>query len=281
MQGAGPTETVQKATAEQVLASAAAQATDPPAEPGQYWEFTSRSEWATSYTDENNTPHQCLVESTDTTYAPVDGNGPTWEVDVTDLANAKRLVGSDCTCTYPMVMKHPTGEPGWDNPTAEWVAQLPDTVDGVREELYAEVERYVSEIGDEDPSDLDGMVQGQIMYTLRTGMAPVELRSKLFEVLKTMDALTVVDDNVKVGDRTGVTLGVSREYEEYNDLTHTREITIDAENGEILRLMYMGTVDGEQIEFTKEYEPRTVVDDIPADVKQAKADGCYADGTNC
>lgn len=146
----------------------------------------------------------CLVKETSTAaYVSVDGNKPNWYTGSKPTV-VKQIQGTDCTlgegAGSTTRNRTDNDDPGgWGNPTADWVAALPATVDGLRDKIYKDSK------GSGTGADNQAFVV--IADALKTERAPAQLRSQLFEVLKTIPGTAITDESVDINGRTGVAIG--------------------------------------------------------------------------
>ena len=237
------------AQANDVLTRAAINATDPPATASQYWKLTTSG----TITHEFDST-LCLMNFTDVEYVAVDGSRPSWHVRGKRTVNQRIHGSEDCESQRPAEIwtsdlspnDYPDG--GYFSPTAEFIASLPRDVEALRKKLY-------DDNGDKG-SFPDRGVYFAIADLLRTGMAPADLRSSLFEVLKTLP-VGKTGERV-VNGRTLVSLG-------YRTITGWGdEVLIDPATGDLAGEVVTTHVDLE----TQTVVTREVVDDIPADVRE-------------
>lgn len=214
------------AEAKGLLDKAIISAVDPPTLPSQYWKVTTNSvssdiigdgEWGDAATV------SMLRRLQRITYVAVDGSRPTWFVDRTG-PYVRQVSGP----------AHPLPQPGWR--TAEvWTTNLspreqdyldilglPTDAARLRTELYR--------IGHGRGASDDEEALTLIADVLRTGYAPAELRAALFEVVKTIPGVDVVNRNVTLDGRNGVALG--RREPNRNGQRH--ELILDRETGEFI-----------------------------------------------
>lgn len=270
----GPTAQVASAlTASDVLTKAATAAQDPEAKPGQYWVITANSTFLNSVAGEDEaSAGSCLVKSGRTSYIPVDGKTPAWYSDAAET-KVKQVSGKECALedeatnwTTNLAANDVSGS--WSNPTQAWIEKLPSSTEGLRKRLYADAKDAGSSPDDEAYVLITDM--------LRSGLAPAELRSRAFEILKTMDGTKIVDTATEVEGRTGVAIG--RDQRNGDKL----EIIIDSETGELLGERSRIDVNGQEVSSTTRYTPRAVVDELPDSVKDgARHFVCDKSTTSC
>ncbi len=261
--------TLMASASDKVLTKAAQNATDPPAKAGQYWKITTTG--VSGVTADTRPVYSiCLVKQSGTAYISVDGNKPNWYTN-SKLTVVKQIQGTDCTLgegegSFTRNRTDNDDPGGWDNPKADWVAALPTTVDGLRDKIYKDSKG--------SGTGADNEAFEVIAEALKTGRAPAQLRSKLFEVLKTIPGTTVTDESVDINGRTGVAIGrmetnSSTDPADEPSEEQKVEIVIDSNTGELIGERYPSTTpDGEASSTYTEFSPREVVDDIPADVKK-------------
>ncbi len=277
----GPTETAEALTVDKVLTKAAQNATDPPTKAGQYWKLTHVYERiSSSATAPGDVADACLTKSTDTVYIPVDGESAALYDYKT--VKVKQIVGSKCELsetwafTSDVALNDEKGT--WHNPNAPWIAALPQTVDGLREELYADTKGAGS-----TPDNEAFLIAKEC---LETGMVPAKTRAQLFELLKTIPDTKITAESVAMGDRTGVAIAhvnkVPASNAGYEEET-TTNIVIDKETGELLGSQpRTEKVNGQDFTLTDVYTPRIAVDSIPDSVqKRAIRYECQPDGGAC
>lgn len=237
------------AQANDVLTRAAINATDPPAAASQYWKLTTSG---TITHDFGST--LCLMDFTDVEYVAVDGSRPSWHVRGKRTVN-KRIYGTeDCRSHRDAEIwtsdLAPNGysDGGYFDPSADFLASLPRDVEALRKKLY-------EDNGDKG-SFPDRGVYFAIADLLRTGRAPADLRTSLFEILKTLP-VGKTGERV-VNGRTLVSLG-------YRTITGWGdEVLIDPATGDLA-----GEVSTTHVALeTQTVVTREVVDDIPADVRK-------------
>ncbi len=269
----GPTAQVASAlTASDVLTKAATAAQDPEAKPGQYWVITANSTFLNSVAGEDEAASgSCLVKSGRTSYIPVDGKTPAWYADAAET-KVKQVSGDACSleakATNWTTNQTPNTFPGdWSNPNQAWVEKLPGSVDELRKKLYADTK------GAGSGSDDEAYVV--ITDSLRSGMAPADLRSKMLEILKTIDGTKITDAKVEVEGRTGVAIG--REQNTGDKV----EIIIDSETGELLGERTHTKVGDDTVVSTSAYTPRKVVDAVPDSVKDGAVHYTCDEMGNC
>lgn len=190
------------AEAQDLLDRAIVAASDPPARGDQYWKVTSdavtsdiigEGDWGSPDTV------SVLRQVRRTEYVAVDGSRPTWTEERT--GPYLRQVSGPAT-TLPVV--------GWGAPQG-WTSNLSPREDGSLvldlptdpDQLRAELYRRGHGTG---ASDDEAAFTGAADI-LRTGYAPAPLRAALLQVLKTIPGVDVVDRDVTLDGRPGISLG--------------------------------------------------------------------------
>lgn len=191
------------AEAADVLDKAIIRAVDPPTRPDQYWKITTNSVTSDiigdgGWGDSDTT--SMLRKAQRITWVAVDGSRPSWFVDRT--GPYVRQVSGPATA-LPKV--------GWKT-SETWTTNLSERKSGVIDilglptkasDLRAELYRIGHGLGASDDEEVVTMI-GDI---LRSGYAPAALRKALFEVMKTVPGVSVVNQNVTLDGRKGVALG--------------------------------------------------------------------------
>lgn len=192
------------AAAKGLLDKAVVAAVDPPTRPDQYWRITVNSITNDSLDPEGRlddpTSAWALRHTQRISYVAVDGSRPSWYVDRTGPF-IRQISGP------PM----PLPEEDWTT-TEVWttnlsareqdyvgILDLPTDPVALRAELYR--------LGHDQGASEDEGVLELIAGILQDGYAPAALRAALFEVLKTIPGVDLVDHNVTLDGRTGVALG--------------------------------------------------------------------------
>lgn len=78
-------------------------------------------------------------------------------------------------------------------------------------ELLKALGKYVTDNGTDGPVDNE-MLWGAAFSLTWDVQAPTDLKADVLRALTTMDGVAVVDENVRIGDRTGVALGYDAKY---------------------------------------------------------------------
>lgn len=254
------TASVGAAQAADVLGQAAIHASDPPAKPSQYWEITRTG--TTWYSDEDH--RGFLVRTTHIEYVAVDGRRPSWFVRE-QAQTIRQLFGP--TPPAPMTWAagdswtsnlSPEQKPSWwSEPSPSWFASLPRDVDELRALLYADTEGHGNNHDDE--------AFIYVADVLRSGVVPADLRSALYNVLKTIPGTTVTERQVTMEDgRSGVAIGRNDIFGSHN------ELVIDPKTGEVIgerSFMRLVPFVGEQLALSTGVE-RRLVNAIPLDVQR-------------
>ncbi len=252
------------AAASGVLDRAKLAAVDPPARAEQYWKITTRSiineiTGEGSWGDPASTTW--LRHAERTTWVAVDGSRPTWFRD--RLGPYVRQVSG----------------PSVDLPTVEWhisdmwTTNLPENASPIdvrllprdpgllRTALYAlAAGRGVS---------ADDQVVNDVAGILRQGLADAPLRAALFEVLKTVPGVDLVDDDVTLDGRQGLALGRPEPVG-----GRTRHLIFDRATGEFIGERVIWSTPGATLE---DAITRELVDAVDPDVvRDAVREECTA-----
>ena len=242
------------ARADEVLTEAAINAVDPPISPGQFWRV---SKLGTA--GDPNGP--CLERFQEDSYLAVDGNKPTLYVsrNLSDRCPGAGPVNEDMWAW--MFSRSPNAlADNWTWPSVDFLASLPRDVDQLRELMYRDSE------GIADTRELG--VYALAMEALESGIAPADLRSALFEVLKSVPGLVVVE-NTTVEGRDVVVFAVEVEGQEGLSQTF-----IDPKVGEVVGFRAKLADDNVRTSVNQ----RTVVDSIPEDLlEEAEVKDCTID----
>lgn len=192
------------AAAKGLLDKAVIAAVDPPTRPDQYWRITVDSITNDSLSPEGELGDPgtiwALRHTQRISYVAVDGSRPSWYVDRTGPF-IRQISGP------------PTPLPEEDWTTTEvWTTDL-----SARDEDYigildlptdpAALRTKLYQLGHDQGASEDEGVLELISGILQEGYAPAELRAALFEVLKTIPGVDLVDHNVTLDGRAGVALG--------------------------------------------------------------------------
>lgn len=110
-------------------------------------------------------------------------------------------------------------EGGWQNPTPEFVADLPSDP----RELYDEL----LEVAEEDGEDPSMTVLDFVDDAIQRGLLPAGLRANLYRALAFVPELQISDRGVNLDGRVGIGLGVDRG-------GWRQELIIDQETGQYL-----------------------------------------------
>ena len=215
------------AAAKGLLDKAIVAAVDPPTRPDQYWRITIDSITNDLLDPEGrlDDPNSAwaLRHSQRISYVAVDGSRPSWHVDRTGPF-------------IRQVSGPPTALPeeGWTT-TEVWttdlsereqdyigILDLPTDPEALRAELYR--------IGHEQGASEDEGTLEVIAGILQSGYAPAELRAALFEVIKTVPGVDLVDQNVTLSGRSGIALGRAEPARD----GERRELIFDRETAEVI-----------------------------------------------
>lgn len=225
------------ARADEILTEAAINAVDPPATADQYWKVTATADYGSS--------EACGESFTETHYLSVDGSRPSWYVESYDTAPGCPPLGEDRMWTLtssPNAMAD-----SWRWPSPKFLASLPRDVEQLRSRLYADAEGV-------SVSSADVGVFVLVDYALTYGAPPADLRSALFEVLKTVPGISVADEMILDGREVALFTLEGGEV--------TEMLMIDPEVGHLVGFQ------GVQSERKVTYE-RIVVDAVPEEVREA------------
>lgn len=254
-----------EARADALLAEAAINATDPPAEPGQYWEITTTYEQLLGYDDA-----EYKLEWWDQEFIDVSGDRPTWyavrmDETYTLLRGSEREKLAHDEPDYWVWTSTPKEQPsGW------WEGKIPDLPrdpGALRQRLY----EYANTHSNPDWAAFTGLED-----LLHTNMVPADLRSAVFEVMRTIPGVRVVEEGIELGGRTGVAFAVgsgSGADEEYQMVVDTLDGTVIGK-----RSMPVGAESDEAVVGAEIIE-RRLVDEVPEwlQKKAEKRDYCWVD----
>lgn len=245
------------ATAEEVLDAAAIHATDPTAADGQYWRITRSGTVVHVELVEGGGDRTYIVSDVDVHYRPVSGQGASWFVDGADAVE-RQVSGAPADAasvdTAPFIWQEDAlTEGSWQGPTLAWLAALPRDPQALSDRVYAD------SAGQGVTPDDEAFVT--IADVLRSGLVPADLRSALYQVLRTVPGVVVTEQEADIDGRTGVALG-------RDDATGgSVEIVIDPATGEVVgereQIALPGTTD---TVATQVRVDRAVVDSVPDDV---------------
>jgi hypothetical protein len=232
---------VATAAAAEVLNKAADRigASDPVVAPGQYLYIeTHRWDMATiegdgrmvSYLQESMTqtwvPHDRTQEWLQRSYATgkrewLQGN----EADLRAMGidpddRSVEEVRARCGDFYPEGGMQPCEwEGSWQNPTPEFVAELPSDPHELYEELL--------DVAEEDGDDAATTVLGFVDDAIQRGLMPASLRANLYRALAFVPELEISDQNANLDGRVGIGLGVDKN-------GWREELIIDPETGQFI-----------------------------------------------
>ncbi len=115
----------------------------------------------------------------------------------------------------------PLPEPGFDNPTADFLASLPRDP----QELYQAIHDFVRQNGNQARPDL---VFGAVQSLLATGLAPADLRAALYQAATYIPGVDVVDNAVNLDGRQGTAIGITR------NAVVQEQLILDPANGDFI-----------------------------------------------
>ncbi len=174
-----------------------------------------------------------------TTWLRVDGDGPTWILERTG-PYFWQVGGPPAALPVADWTVVGVAEETWTNERPQEgpdLAQLPTDPVALREYLDEYVAAMIAESGGGEPSadDRARLIAGQAAQILREGVVPVELGQALFEVLKTVPDIDVIDRDATFDGRRAVTLGARGAYGAHPDFRDFRlELAFDQETGRYL-----------------------------------------------
>ncbi|TRY19844.1 hypothetical protein FOJ82_02895 [Tessaracoccus rhinocerotis] len=248
-----------EARADEVLETAAINATDPAVTPGQYWAVTTSTTGVMGVceTESNEDCYNGYVyRSTRTDYIEVTGSLPSWHVDgeievveVLDERAANPLHPDPNVWTTNLAPNDFPG--GWQQTSPAWLAALPRDHELLRERLYAESAQGNDKSAFTYATDL-----------LRSGLVPADLRASLFEVIASIPGTIVTEEVATVDSREGVAIG------RIEDGEVKSEIIIDPEVGQVIAERgYSEDPVVRQWDLGTTYD-RRLVDSIPQEVSE-------------
>ena len=262
-------------------------ASDPSAEPGQWWKVVTTGFRLAMIDTSPNDPAarlQFLQAYTDTDYVSVGGSQPTVSVSG-PTTFVRQLAGDPVVAADLDGWLHadsqastsdlaPQDTPGsWQSPNPAFLAELPRETSELRQRLYDD-----SAAGG---SSADAEAFDTVVDILRSGRVPADLRSVLYRVLATVPGVEITSRSATVGTDTGIAFG----RDESSDGSR-KEIVIDPGNGNLLGERHVATAVMDGIPAgtvtSQTTVTRTLVDTVPADVlDNAKVWDCdvVADGT--
>ena len=233
------------AAAADILIQAANSVTDgPEIHAGQYWKITTQ-QWQSDGR-----------RSTHVMYVPAIGEGPKY-IGILEKDEFNQPLNSWYKNNQP---KGYTGQ--WSDPTPEFIAALPKSVEEIRNMLYVDAVGH--------GSTLDGEVFRLATDFLRYGGFDADVRQRMLRVLATIPYVEISEESVTVDGRTGVGIRNAELVGAYDFLgkivgeggLRGHEIILDVTTGEIIgeRNFWMG-----QVTYTAS-RTRELVDEVPADV---------------
>lgn len=235
-----------EARADEVLTEAAINAVDPPSRPDQYWEVTDSG----SESPGDGARH-VTVE-----YFSVDGSRPGWYFEqdaVFDYAPSGEAETRDYGWKFadlPDQMPHNS-----IFPSPGLLASLPRDVGSLRTFLETEgKENYPI-------SSSEQRIYGMASRFLTRGMAPADLRAALFETLKTVDGVVVVEEPVVSGRQTVVFALQGEE--------SLSQLFVDPQNGLVVGQRYTYEANEGETVVRDGMISRRLVDEIPQEVREA------------
>lgn len=215
------------AHASELLAQAAIRATDPVSRPGQYWELTSSgTNLVTEYAGLDT--RVWLTRTTNTDYVAVDGKRPSWFIREPTTVE-RQILGTPADRTTPYAKTAvwttnltPEQIPAsWNQPSPTWLASLPRDTQALRDRLYADNQGH--------GNNPDDQAFAAVADVLSSGLVPADLRSALYEVLRTIPGTTLTDDSVTLSTgHTGVGIG------RHDALGGHQSLVIDPDTGQVL-----------------------------------------------
>jgi RNA polymerase sigma-70 factor (ECF subfamily) len=243
--------------------------TDPVAGPDDWWEVRTTG-FGTATLDLPSGRVTIRTSRETTAYLAVDGSRPSVVVDG-PTHRVRQLSGAPLTDQDRAAWERddrrvwtsdlaPRDAPGhWGLPHPDFLAALPRDTSALRERIYADVDAAGG------GESRDGRAFGLVAATLRTGVAPADLRAALYRVLATVPGVEVTDRDARVGPGAGVAFGRLESTD-----GRRRELVVVPSTGELLGEREVatrgfdgvpaGTVTGETRVV------RSVVDRVPDDV---------------
>lgn len=267
------------ASAQDVLRRAARAASDPATRPDQYWKITGTGT-TLSGISEGGVDSLAVLRGEFTSYVAVDGRRPSWSVrgaftiDSWPVGPPKpELVALQPARVYTTDLA-PAAVPGsWQQPNPAWLATLPRDPGALKARLYADA------AGAGHSADEEAYVY--LGDVFRSGIVPADLAAALYQVMQTIPGTVVSDQHATLGGRTGV------------GITHVGsvdklELVIDPATGQPIGVRQTTTnlprsggptpaatpaaQSGQKV-TTEVAITRTLVDDVPADVKASAIHG--------
>lgn len=262
------------AHASDLLAQAAIRATDPATRPGQYWELTaSGTSLVTEYAGLDT--RVWLTRTTTTDYVAVDGKRPSWFL--REPATVERqLLGAPAARSHPYTKTDvwttnltPEQVPAsWNQPSPTWLASLPRDPRTLRDRLYADTQGH--------GNNPDDQAFTAVADVLRSGLVPADLRSALYETLRTIPGTTLTDDSVTLSTgHAGVAIG------RHDAFGGHQSLVIDPSTGQVLgeitKIAFIPVV-GPTV-TTEQTIERRLLDSVPQPI-QNQADRQHCTITN-
>lgn len=137
----------------------------------------------------------------------------------------------------------------WQVPSPAFLTSLPRDVGQLRDRLYRD------SAGRGRGSDAEAFIY--VADVLRSGIVPADLRAALFEVLRTVDGVTVLDEP-SIEGRQVVVIGIK-------DAVESSQLIIDPDGGQVVGERtndHNGEVASELL------ITRALVDEIPAEIQR-------------
>jgi RNA polymerase sigma-70 factor (ECF subfamily) len=239
-------------------------ASDPASQPGQYWKITTNSitnEFMGNGTWGDPAVVTFLRHTQRVAYVSVDGATPSWFVD--SVGPFVRQVSGTPTA-LPVedwqVVQIWTSDKSLQD--IQDVLSLPRDPAALRDHLAQESRGRAN-------SD-DQSLFLEITMLLSTGYAPADLRVALFEVLKTIPGVDIVEHDVTLDGRAGVALGRS----EKRDRTR-EELVFDPDTAELIGRR---TIWSQPEAVIEEAISRQLVDQVDPEVLAAATQYCVYPG---
>ncbi len=251
-----------EARADEALSQAAINAVDPVAQPGQYWKIVTTADsvdLVTSGEDidedgavsaEEQQELRCPRTVSRTEYVAVDGSRPSWfaqsRKDKPEApAACQGLLGGpgDPEVWTTNLAPNDYVEESWQMPSTAFLAALPRDFGSLRERLYAD--------SDGRGTSPDSSAFVYAADALRSGLVPADLRSALFEVMRSIPGVVVAQDSNVDGGIVVI---------EHRD-DRQQSLLVDPDGGQVV-----GESSGE--DWTARIT-RELVDEVPADVRDS------------
>lgn len=232
-----------------------------PAASAKYWRVTRTGEQVYSSGDRSY-----LVNINEVDYVPIDGSKPLLYVRY-PATTVRQLTGSaqprEARAENIVVVNdrpRQQEEGAWQNPTPRWCAGLPRDAAALRSRLYGDATGH--------GSNLDQSAFTYATDALRSGALPPGIEALLLQVLGTIPGVRVVDDNVAIGQKTGVEIGQPT-------LWGYRAIVVDPESGALLGELDQPDVFGlGGVPLTRSITREAVAQIPPELVKEASVTAC-------